>query len=163
MFKTIRLPVILIVLCLSTSAALAYEKGGMAFILDNGKKLNLNDEQKRKLNNLRVLEERTRNKILGEKDTKVALHKWMEAVRKKDDAGAGKAYEELAEKFISKSVPIAESMMKDLTKILTPQQIESINAMKEAADENKKPAPESKKNAGNKPKRGTEPPNPFEF
>lgn len=152
---------------LRAGAVHAGDKGGIAFILDHGKVLDLSDEQKKKLNNLRVIEERTRNKILSESDTKVTLHKVLEAVRKKDEAATGQAYSELMDLIVKKSEPVAKTMMDDLRKILTLAQIEKVNVLKEAADGKTKPgnpaAPRNNNNDPSKPKRGTEPPNPFEF
>ena len=151
----------------SSANASANEKGGIAFILDHAKGLELNDEQKKKLNNLRVLEDRTRVKILAETDTKVTVHKLLEAVRKKDEAATGLAYSELMDIIVKKSAPVAKTMMDDLAKILTLAQIEKVNVLKEAADGKTKPgnpaAPRNNNNDPSKPKRGTEPPNPFEF
>ena len=159
--------VCVVVLSACSLRALGGDKGGIAFILEHDKELKLNDEQKKKLNNLRTLEERTRNKILAETDTKVTLHKVLEAVRKKDEAATGAAYEELVGMIVKKSEPVAKTMMNDLSKILTLPQIEQINVLKEAAEAKKKPGnpanPTGKKDEPNKPKRGTEPPNPFEF
>lgn len=147
--------------------ARAGEKGGIAFILDHGKELNLNDDQKRKLNNMRTVEERTRNKILAEADTKVIVHKWLEGVRKKDEAAAGLAFTELTEMIVKKSEPVAKTMMNDLSKTLTSEQILKVNQLKEDEDAKKKPVNpltgKKDKDEPNKPRRGTEPPNPFDF
>ncbi len=144
------------------TTARAYEKGGIAFILDHGKELNLNDEQKRKLNSMRTQEERTRLKILTEPDMKTAIHKILEAKRKSDEAATQEAVAELIKKLIDKAAPVAKTMIEDLTKILTPDQIDKINELKAAEEQKSKPG-NPKPDERNRPKRGTPPPNPFSF
>lgn len=156
---------LLLCACVSSGHLRAGEKdkGGMAFILDHAKELKLNDEQKKKLNNLRAQEERTRNKLLAENDMKVMIHKTLEAKRKGDDEGMMAAYAELVKKLVDKSAPVAKGMMEEMTKILTPEQIAKVNELKEEQDAKAKPGEPAKPKTDNKPKRGTEPPNPFEF
>ena len=147
---------------LLNGAARASDKGGIAFILDHGKELNLNEDQKRKLNNMRTLEERTRNKIFAEPDMKATFQKMVVAKFKKDDAGAAEAFGEYVKKLIEKSASVAKGMITDLGNILTPEQIAKIQDIKEAPDGKMKTTttPEEEKR---KPKRGTQPPNPFEL
>ncbi len=158
--------VALLVLALSAALpngiARAADKGGIAFILDHGKELNLNDEQKKKLNNMRSLEERTRIKLFAEADMKVTIHKVLEAKRKNDEGEMQEAFADLVKKLIEKSMPIAKTMMEDLDKLLSPDQIAKINELKEAQEQKSKPA-NPKEDEKNKPKRGTKAPNPFEF
>ena len=52
--------------------------------------------------------------------------------------------------------------MEDLAKTLSPQQLEKVNALKEAQDGKAKPDA-GKADEKNRPKRGSAPPNPFEF
>jgi len=155
---------LLVLVCVSgaQSVANAFEKGGIAFILDHGKELNLTDEQKMKLNNMRTLEERTRAKFLAETDTKVLIHKLLEAKRKNDEAAGAQAFGDLLKKLLEKAAPVAKSMMEDLAKTLSPQQLEKVNALKEAQDGKAKPDA-GKADEKNRPKRGSAPPNPFEF
>ena len=159
------LPLALLMLSIcafSSNPVHAYEKGGIAFILDHGKDLKLDDDQKKKLNNLRALEERTRNKLLAETDMKVVIHKVLEAKRKNDEGAMNDAFAELVTKLIEKAAPVAKGMMADLAKILTPDQIDQVNSLKELQDGKAKPG-DKKPDEKNRPKRGTPPPNPFEF
>lgn len=164
MFRKCSAVILALTLCaaLPNGVARAYEKGGIAFILDHGKELNLNDEQKKKLNNMRTLEERTRVKLLAEADMKVSIHKVLEAKRKNDEGEMQEAFADLVKKLIEKSLPIAKGMMDDLEKLLTPDQIAKINELKEAQEQKSKPGI-PKEDERNKPKRGTKAPNPFEF
>jgi Spy/CpxP family protein refolding chaperone len=161
-FSSLSIAAILLCGTLLCGTIRAADKGGMAFILDHAKELQLNDDQKKKLNNLRSQEERTRIKLLAETDMKVLIHKTIQAKLKNDEAATQEAYAELVKKLIEKSAPVAKSMMDDMAKILTPEQILKINALKEAEDGKTKPG-NPKPDEKNKPKRGTEPPNPFEF
>ncbi len=161
-FLSFSMPAVIICAALSGGIVRAADKGGMAFILDHAKELKLNDDQKKKLNNLRAQEEHTRNKLLAETDMKVLIHKTIQAKLKNDEAAAQEAYGELVKKLVDKSAPVAKSMMEDLAKILTPEQIVKINELKEAEDGKTKPG-NPKPDEKNKPKRGIEPPNPFEF
>jgi Spy/CpxP family protein refolding chaperone len=138
------------------------DKGGIAFILDHGKELKLEDEQKKKLNNMRALEERTRIKAFSETDMKVILHRVLEAKRKNDEATMSTAYAELVERLVQKTAPVAKAMMDEIGKTLSPEQLEKVNTLKEEQD-GKKTASEKKEESQSKPKRGSTPPNPFEF
>lgn len=163
MKDTLPLALLMLSICASLSNHVqAYEKGGIAFILDHGKDLKLDDDQKKKLNNLRTLEERTRNKLLAETDMKVMIHKVLEAKRKNDEGAMNDAFAELVTKLIEKAAPVAKGMMADLAKILTPDQIDQVNSLKELQDGKAKPG-DKKPDEKNRPKRGTPPPNPFEF
>jgi len=93
---------------------------------------------------------------------KVAIHKLLEAKRKNDEGAAAEALSELIKKLIDKAGPVAKTMMEDLAKILTPIQIEKINDLKESQEGKMKPG-NPKPDEKNRPKRGTTPPNPFEF
>jgi|ERR1043165_5657603 hypothetical protein len=143
-------------------AADTNNKGGIAFILEHGKELKLDDEQKKKLNNMRALEERTRIKALAETDMKVSVHKVLEAKRKNDEAGMQTAYAELVTKMVEKTAPVAKAMMEELGKTLSVEQLEKVNSLKEEQDGKLTPA-EKKAEDKNKPKKGSQAPNPFEF
>jgi Spy/CpxP family protein refolding chaperone len=164
MRRTNLVPLILSLLLTVCAAARAYDKGGIAFILDHAKDLNLTDIQKRELNTMRALEMRTRTKIFADPDVRPLLQKALATRLKKDDAASAEAFGTLIQKVIEKAAPVAKTMMEQLEKLLTPEQLAKIEELKEKEEGKQKNAtPTSNRNDPNKPKTGTPPPNPFEF
>ncbi len=150
--------------CALSSNARAGDKGGIAFILEHGKELELNDAQKHDLNAMRTLEDRTRAKILAEPEVKKLIQKALAAKLHRDDAAATEAWGSVIQKVIEKSLPVATPMMEQLGKLLTPTQLAKIEELKESQETKKKNADEkAKRNEPARPKSGTPPPNPFEF
>jgi Spy/CpxP family protein refolding chaperone len=149
--------------------ARAYDKGGIAFILDHGKELNLTDVQKRELNTMRSLEMRTRTKIFADPEVRPLLAKALATRLKKDESASAEAFGALIQKVIEKSAPVAKDMMEQLGKLLTPEQLAKIEELKEKEEGKQKPGvptnsgSTANRNDQNKPKVGTPPPNPFEF